>query len=215
MNTEQLKELNLELLTERQKDAVLMAMEVKSQTEIGKLMGVTKQNVSALIKKAIERNSHSKTKECPKHHTGKGRSISPSPSPRRRNYDNYKIKDFSVLSPREREVISLKVEGLTHRQISDRLGISTGCIGVLLQRARGKLDGTYHDGLRLDINRKRREYVLKNPEKEKESRKKSYRKNREKRIEDMREYNKQYYQKHRIEILHKKKEMRFKSEGKS
>ena len=120
-----------------------------------------------------------------------------------------------MLSPREREVISLKVEGLTHRQISDRLGISTGCIGVLLQRARGKLDGTYHDGLRLDINRKRREYVLKNPEKEKESRKKSYRKNREKRIEDMREYNKQYYQKHRIEILHKKKDMRFKSEEKS
>lgn len=120
-----------------------------------------------------------------------------------------------VLSPREREVISLKVEGLTHRQISDRLGISTNCIGVLLQRARGKLDGTYHDGLRLDINRKRREYVLKNPEKEKESRKKSYRKNREKRIEDMREYNKQYYQKHRIEILHKKKDMRFKSEEKS
>ena len=57
MNTEQLKELNLELLTERQKDAVLMALEGKSQTEIGKLMGVTKQNVSALIKKAIERNS--------------------------------------------------------------------------------------------------------------------------------------------------------------
>ena len=107
-----------------------------------------------------------------------------------------------------------KING-SHRQISDRLGISTGCIGVLLQRARGKLDGTYHDGLRLDINRKRREYVLKNPEKEKESRKKSYRKNREKRIEDMREYNKQYYQKHRIEILHKKKEMRFKSEEKS
>ena len=150
------------------KDAVLMALEGKSQTEIGKLMGVTKQNVSALIKKAIERNSRSKTKECPKHHTGKRRSISPSPSPRRRNYDDYKIKDFSVLSPREREVISLKVEGLTHRQISDRLGISTNCIGVLLQRARGKLDGTYHDGLRLDINRKRREYVLKNPEKEKE-----------------------------------------------
>ena len=72
MNTEQLKELNLELLTERQKDAVLMALEGKSQTEIGKLMGVTKQNVSALIKKAIERNSRSKTKECPKHHTGKG-----------------------------------------------------------------------------------------------------------------------------------------------
>lgn len=43
MNTEQLKELNLELLTERQKDAVLMALEGKSQTEIGKLMGVTKQ----------------------------------------------------------------------------------------------------------------------------------------------------------------------------
>jgi len=57
--------------------------------------------------------------------------------------------------------------------------------------------------------------VLKNPEKEKESREKSYRKNREKRIEDMREYNKQYYRKHRIEILHKKKEMRFKSEEKS
>ena len=215
MNTEQLKELNLELLTERQKDAVLMALEGKSQTEIGKLMGVTKQNVSTLIKKAIERNSRSKTKECPKHHTEKGRSISPSPSPMGRNYDDYKVKDFSVLSPREREVISLKVEGLTHRQISDRLGISTGCVGVLLQRARGKLDGTYHDGLRLDINQKRREYVQKNPEKEKESRKKSYRKNREKRIEDMREYNKQYYQKHRIEILHKKKEMRFKSEEKS
>lgn len=180
MNTEQLKELSLESLTERQKNAVLMVLEGKSQTETGKLTGVTKQSASTPIKKAIGRSSRSKTKECPKHRMGKRHSISPPPSPKRRSYDDYKIKDLSVLFPREQEVISLKVKGSTHRQISDRPGINTSYTSVLPQKVRGKLDGIYHNGLRLNVSRKGHEHAPKNPEEGKENGKRSYRKNREK-----------------------------------
>lgn len=127
-------------------------------------------------------------------------------SRRKSRYEGYKDKDLSALSPREKELMTLKIAGLTHQQISDRLDITSGCIGVLLQKARAKLDGTYYDGLRLDINRRRHECILRDPEREKENKKRTYIKNREKIIADMKEYNKKYYQQHREEILKRQKE---------
>ncbi|MCQ4838072.1 hypothetical protein NE556_23210, partial [[Clostridium] symbiosum] len=73
------------------------------------------------------------------------------------------------------------------------------------QKSRAKLDGTYHDGLRLTINRRRHESVLRDPVCEKENRKRTYRKNRKKRIADMKEYNKKYYQQHREKLLKRQK----------
>lgn len=212
MNINALKELNLELLTERQRTAVSMALEGKTQAEIGKTMETSVQNVSSLIKTAIARNARLQA-NSKKNMDQLKQKISPSlPQNRGTDYSRYKGRDFSVLTPREQEIITLKIDGLTHQQVANKLDIHISSVGVLLQRARQKLDGTYHDGLRLIVNHRQRESRLKNPAREKENRKKTYLKYREKRIADMKKYNKKYYQRHRDEILTRQKEKRL--EGK-
>lgn len=209
MDTKTLKEINLELLTERQKIAVSMALEGKSQTAIGKMMGTSKQNVSVLIKNAMKRNSHIQPKQVnPRSKKKKNGSSYTSSTKGRYNYSDYKNRDFTFLSPREREMILLKIDGLTHRQIADKLCIQTSCVGVLLQRARAKLDGTYHDGLRLTINKGMRDSRQRNPEKTREIRERAYLKNRANLVANMKDYNKQYYREHKEAILKKQKENR-------
>ena len=46
---------------------------------------------------------------------------------------------FSVLSPREEEVLLLRMESLKYREIGDRLGISPNSVTTLLSRALKKL----------------------------------------------------------------------------
>ena len=48
---------------------------------------------------------------------------------------------FSVLTPREEEVILLRLASLKYREIADRLGISTSSVNTLLTRALRKLQG--------------------------------------------------------------------------
>lgn len=212
MDINALKGLNLELLTERQRTAVSMVLEGKTQAEIGKTMGTSVQNVSSLIKTAIARNARLQS-SSKKGVDQQRQTISSHPLQKRgTDYSRYKGRDFSVLTPREQEIITLKIDGLTHQQVANKLDIHISSVGVLLQRARQKLDGTYHDGLRLIVNHRQRESRLKNPAREKENRKKTYLKYREKRIADMKKYNKKYYQRHRDEILTRQKEKRL--EGK-
>jgi DNA-binding CsgD family transcriptional regulator len=54
------------------------------------------------------------------------------------------------ISPRQKEILSLRVEGLTHRQIAKKLGITRGCIGAHMANVRRLYDG---NGLKL-ISRK-------------------------------------------------------------
>ena len=288
MDIDVLKELNLELLTERQRAVVSMTLDGKTQVEIGKELGCRQATVSRLIQYAIRRNSRILTsKEKPlspkktetqkkDENTQKKKINSHSSSTNRYNrydygvykdrdlsilsqhekeimtlkidgltyqqiadrlditsgcvgaliqksrakldgtyrynrynrydYGVYKDRDLSILSQREKEIMTLKIDGLTYQQIADRLDITSGCVGALIQKSRAKLDGTYHDGLRLTINRRRHESVLRDPVREKENRKRTYRKNRKKRIADMKEYNKKYYQQHREKLLKRQKE---------
>jgi RNA polymerase sigma factor (sigma-70 family) len=46
---------------------------------------------------------------------------------------------FSILSPREEEVLLLRMESLKYREIGDRLGISANSVTTLLSRALKKL----------------------------------------------------------------------------
>lgn len=199
MDINVLKELNLELLTERQRTAVSMALDGKTQTEIGRITGCSPQNISCLIKSAIERNLRIPASM---------EINSRSPSTGGCDYRAYNDRDLSTLSPREKEILTLKIAGLTYRQISERLGTHINYVCATLRVAREKLDGSYYSGLRLTINRRVYEHRQKHPDKAMESRKKSYLKYREKRIEDIKEYNKNYYRKHREEILKKQKEKR-------
>ena len=55
-------------------------------------------------------------------------------------YDDSVSREFAVLKPRERALLWLAyVEGQSHEQIANALGLSRGSIKVLLSRARGRL----------------------------------------------------------------------------
>lgn len=199
MNIESLKKIELDALTERQYIAVKAVIARKSLTEIAKEMNCSKQNVSELIKSAQERYIRIQGKqECASTKIQQCSTTIPHNA-----YEIYANYDLSVLTPREKEMMLLKISGLSYREIANKLGlISTSGVGVILRRAREKLTGTYN---RDEINKKAQEWRKKNPEKVKEVNKKQYVKNREKRIKDMKQYNKKYYQEHREEILEKQK----------
>lgn len=55
MDIDVLKELNLELLTERQRAVVSMTLDGKTQVEIGKELGCRQATVSRLIQYAIKK----------------------------------------------------------------------------------------------------------------------------------------------------------------
>lgn len=65
---------------------------------------------------------------------------------------------MSILSSRERESVKGKIDGRSYRQIADSLGISVSAVGVLLSRARAKLEGgeTYEQKNKAKINARRR-----------------------------------------------------------
>jgi RNA polymerase sigma-70 factor (ECF subfamily) len=55
-------------------------------------------------------------------------------------YDDSVSREFAALRPRERALLWLAyVEGESHQEIADALGLSRGSIKVLLSRARGRL----------------------------------------------------------------------------
>ena len=55
-------------------------------------------------------------------------------------YDDSVSREFAALKPRERALLWLAyVEGVSHEEIANALGLSRGSIKVLLSRARGRL----------------------------------------------------------------------------
>ncbi len=55
-------------------------------------------------------------------------------------YDDSVSREFAALKPRERALLWLAyVEGESHEEIANALGLSRGSIKVLLSRARGRL----------------------------------------------------------------------------
>lgn len=59
----------------------------------------------------------------------------------RTDYGIYRGRNMECLSKREEEVMLLAVSGMRNYEIALRLGLSQSVVGLLLQRAAGKLDG--------------------------------------------------------------------------
>ena len=195
-------------MSQREKEIMTLKIDGLTYQQIADRLDITSGCVGALIQKSLAKLDGTYTQKKDEN-TQKKKINSHSSSTNRYNkydYGVYKDRDLSILSQREKEIMTLKIDGLTYQQIADRLDITSGCVGALIQKSRAKLDGTYHDGLRLTINRRRHESVLRDPVREKENRKRTYRKNRKKRIADMKEYNKKYYQQHREKLLKRQKE---------
>lgn len=124
------------------------------------------------------------------------------------NYQKYSDYDLSVLTNREKEILELKISGMTYSEISEKLGITSGAVGVMLQKSREKLNCVvtiqqkYYQENRekIRIQRKEPEYL---------ERKKEYNKAYVRKHQDqVKQYLKEYYQKNRGKILERQKEKR-------
>lgn len=201
------KDADLSRLTEKQKEVFFMALQGISGIEIAQKRGCSKQNVYASIsvaKNKLDSPAPSESLVLRKRQVKRQEKFDPN---------QYKDKDLSILTPKEKEVMILWIAGNSYDQIATALGISRNAVGTLLFRARKKLDGDY------DEERERiREYAARRrailgKEKVRELNRKYIQNAAEKgKVRCRTDDNKKYYQEHREEILARQKERRRKSE---
>lgn len=180
-------------LTLRQQTIIKMWIDGKNCREISEEFGCSNQNIYAAIKRI------QKILDTPPDMRTKPEDI------------KYKDYDFSILSEKERLCMEGHISGMTYKQLSEKLGITSPYVGRLLHDARCKLDGIENEAVIRHRENMKRYYSTVDPETLKERRKKSYLKNREHMLEYFKEYNKTYYQKNREKILEKQ---RLKKKGK-
>lgn len=129
-----------------------------------------------------------------------------SQKPRSIDYNKYIGADISALTQREKEIFLLRLSGVRNIEIAQRMEITQSAVSVMLCKIRNKIDGneTYAEKYYQNNKGKFLDYQKSHPEMAANARKKSYLKNREKRLEEMRKYNREYYQKHKEAILQKR-----------
>ncbi len=192
-------EIDINTLTERQKEVVLLIESGMSQSEVAKKLGCTQQNISGILKTISERAKNSRGAA--------------------RLKEEYKINldevDLNILSPREKEVVLLRDEGKSCGQIAKELNLSANSVGVMLYVARAKIAGreTYSQKNREKINAAcRAAYKIPEKREKKKAIREKFVKNHPEFKEKLSEYNKKYYQEHKEEILARR---RRKKENKS
>ena len=142
-----------------------------------------------------------------------------------KDYDLYRYKhaDMSMLSPEQRACLLDYLNGMHAQDIADKYGVKKPVVYCRIREAKRIIDtGSAHSEEEIAYRKEyakryyqehaeqlkeySRQYVSEHPGKAKEAQKRSYERNREKRIKDMKEYNKLYYQKNRERILTRMKE---------
>lgn len=126
------------------------------------------------------------------------------------DYEKYKELDLSKLTPRQKQVMEMKLSGMKVKDIATELGISQPVVSTLLHNARERLDGRE---IRTQIyyreNREKfKQYKEKHKEEIREAKRRYHEEHREERLEKMKEYNKKYYEQNRERILAKKKDIK-------
>lgn len=112
------------------------------------------------------------------------------------DFKKYKKCDLSILGQTERLYMKLLMDGIDYKYIAQYCGVKEQTVRCLVSRAKSNFDGMA-DGLK----EKNREYYKMRRDKIAEINKKSYQKNRDKRIANMKVYNKEYYRRNRERIL--------------
>lgn len=134
------------------------------------------------------------------------------------NVYQYKTADMSVLTPEQRISLTDYLNGIPVKDIANKYGVKTATIYKKIREAKKIIDtGTaYSDQERLQRKEYSHTYYLKHkdriiaqsklyqakhPDRAKRAREKFYKNHREELINDMKKYNKEYYQKNRDHIL--------------
>lgn len=126
------------------------------------------------------------------------------------NYEKYKGLDLDVLTPRQKQVMEMKLSGMTVKKIAEELGISQPAVATLLRNARERLDGgeTSAQKYYRENRDKFKQYKEEHKEEIKIAKRKYHEEHREERLAAMKEYNKKYYEENRERILAKTKARR-------
>ena len=101
MNLEQYKNADLSILTSRQQEIFIFALQKKTRKEIAEICGCSVSNVSEIIRKACKKLDNPifcRYTKIKKHKSQKPRSI---------DYNKYIGADISALTQREKEIFLL------------------------------------------------------------------------------------------------------------
>lgn len=198
-----MNEIDAENLNEKYKEVFILYKKIgMTQKMVAEELGCTRQNISLILNSI--KNKESKA-EKPKTEKLKRTTAS-------ENYQQYKSADLSILTDREKEILIMKMEGKTYKEIAERLETSTSTVGSLLCRAKTKLDGkeTYEQRNRELINARRR--TPEHREKEKKWHR-NFMNNHPEFKDHLKEYRRKYYLENRERIIEKVKKRREKKEN--
>lgn len=197
-----MNEIDAENLNEKYKEVFILYKKIgMTQKMVAEELGCTRQNISLILNSI--KNKESKA-EKPKTEKLKRTTAS-------ENYQQYKSADLSILTDREKEILIMKMEGKTYKEIAERLETSTSSVGSLLCRAKTKLEGkeTYEQRNRELVNARRR--TPEHREKEKKWHR-NFMNNHPEFKEHLKAYRREYYLKNRERIIEKVKKKRRKKE---
>lgn len=180
-------------LSERQKEVFLLYKKIgMTEEKVAEELGCTKQNISAVL-------------NCIKNkRTTAGRQKRTTAE----KYQQYKTADLSILADREKEIITLRMEGKTNKQIAEALQITPSNVGATLNRAKTKLEGeeTYQQKNRELVNARMREKRRTPEQREKEYKwRRDYINNHPEFKEHLKAYQREYYLRNKERILEKRK----------
>lgn len=175
-------------LSERQKEVFLLYKKIgMTEKKVAEELGCTKQNISGVL-------NHIKDKETKAEKPKKDDKSKTPKTPKRttvsEKYQQYKTADLSILTDWEKEILTMKMEGKTYKEIAEELKTTAPSVGVALSRARAKLEN------KLEYREKKKEwhrnFVNNHPEFK----------------EHLKAYNREYYLKNRERILEKARKRR-------
>ncbi len=205
-----MNEIDAENLNEKYKEVFILYKKIgTTQKMVAEELGCTRQNISRILNSI--KNKESKA-EKPK--TEKLKTEKPKRTTASENYQQYKTADLSILTGREKEILTMKMEGKTYKEIAEKMETSTSSVGAMLNRAKNKLEGKetcqqkYQQKNRELINARRR--TPEHREKEKKWHR-NFMNNHPEFKEHLKAYEREYYLKNRERILEKAKERRLKN----
>lgn len=205
-----MNEIDAENLNEKYKEVFILYKKIgTTQKMVAEELGCTRQNISRILNSI--KNKESKTEKLK---TEKLKTEKPKRTTASENYQQYKTADLSILTGREKEILTMKMEGKTYKEIAEKMETSTSSVGAMLNRAKNKLEGKetcqqkYQQKNRELINARRR--TPEHREKEKKWHR-NFMNNHPEFKEHLKAYEREYYLKNRERILEKAKERRLKN----
>lgn len=132
---------NMECLSKREEDVMLLAVSGMRNYEIALRLGLSQSVVGSLLRRAGEKlEGELVTRKYKKRENGligEKNPIMDLPS----DYSVYRGRNMECLSKREEEALTLRISGMHNDEIAVRLGLSKAYVAAILRRAVGKLDG--------------------------------------------------------------------------